>query len=101
VADRQLLGRDDSFGLVADVQEDLVVIDPDDLPRDDVAVVKIFQRRLDGRRQLVAGQVPLGRPRTGGGGARGLYIFDLPSAPSDHAASRDAAWDRPLGRAIS
>ena len=38
LADRQLVGRDDALGLVADVDEDLVVVDPDDVAGDDVAL---------------------------------------------------------------
>ena len=36
LADRQLAGGDDALGLVADVDEDFVVVDPDDVAGDDV-----------------------------------------------------------------
>ena len=45
LADRELVGRDDSLGLVADVDEDLVFVDPDDLAVDDVALVEGDHRR--------------------------------------------------------
>ena len=40
VADGELAGGDDPFGLEADVEEDLVAVDLDDRPLDDVAVVE-------------------------------------------------------------
>jgi hypothetical protein len=43
VADRQLLDGDDPLGLVADVQEDLVPVDADDLAGYQVAVVEVLQ----------------------------------------------------------
>lgn len=42
VLDRQLFGRDDTFGLVTDVKEDLVAVHLDDGPRDDVAVIEVL-----------------------------------------------------------
>ena len=46
LADRQLVGRDDALGLVADVDEDLVLVDPDDLARDDVALLEEDEGRV-------------------------------------------------------
>jgi hypothetical protein len=46
VADRQLLGWDHAFGLVADVEEDLVAIDLHDDAFHDVAVFEVAERRL-------------------------------------------------------
>jgi hypothetical protein len=43
VPDRQLLDGDDPFGLVADVEEDLVPIDANDMAGDQVAVVEVLQ----------------------------------------------------------
>ena len=43
VADRELLERDDAFGLVADVDEDLVLVDAQDVAADDVAVVELLE----------------------------------------------------------
>jgi len=47
VLDRQLAGRDNTFSLVADVEKDLVTIDLDNGAFDDVAVVEVFDRRID------------------------------------------------------
>ena len=44
LADRQLVGRNDALGLVANVDEDLVLIDADDMARDDLALLKGAQR---------------------------------------------------------
>ena len=46
LADRQLVGGDDPLGLVADVDEDLVLVDADDLPGDDVALLEGDERRV-------------------------------------------------------
>ena len=46
VADRELTGRNDTFGLVPDVEEHLVVVDLDDRAGDDVAVVELDDRRV-------------------------------------------------------
>src|SRR3954462_3121851 len=40
LADGQLVDRDDPFGFVADVDEDLVVVDPDDMAGEDVALLE-------------------------------------------------------------
>ena len=61
VADRELLGRDDPFGLVADVEEDLVPVDLHDRPLDDVAVFEVAEAGLDRVDQLLGCQVALGR----------------------------------------
>ena len=45
LADRELGRRDDALGLVADVDQDLVLVDPDDLALDDVALVEGDHRR--------------------------------------------------------
>src|ERR1019366_7636332 len=39
LADRKLVGRDDALGLVADVAEDLVLVDPDDVAGDALALL--------------------------------------------------------------
>src|SRR5205807_7143136 len=44
LADRELRGGDDPLALVADVDEDLVVVDADDLAGDDIAFVEVAQR---------------------------------------------------------
>ena len=48
VADRQLPGRDDALGLVADVEQDLVLVDLDDRAVDDLAVLDLDHRGVDG-----------------------------------------------------
>src|ERR1700754_1379673 len=45
LADRELVGGNDALGLVADVDEDLVFVDADDLAVDDVALVEGDHRR--------------------------------------------------------
>ena len=45
-ADRELRDRDHAFGLVADVDEDLVLVDADDLAVDDLALVDRREGRL-------------------------------------------------------
>ena len=47
VADRELLGRNDAFGLVSDVEEHLVGVDLHDRSGDEVAVVELDDRRVD------------------------------------------------------
>ena len=44
LADRQLAGGDDPLGLVADVDEHLVVVDPDDVAGDDIPLREGMQR---------------------------------------------------------
>ena len=57
VADRELARRDDAFRLVADVEEDLVAVDLDDLAGDDVTVVELDDRGVDGVGERVAAEV--------------------------------------------
>src|SRR3954454_1189178 len=44
LADGKLVGGDDPLALVADVDENLVVVDADDLARDDIAFVEVAER---------------------------------------------------------
>ena len=46
LADRQLVGGDDPLALVADVDEDLVLVDPDDVAGDDVALLEGGEGRV-------------------------------------------------------
>src|ERR1700733_10943469 len=46
LADRQLVGRDDALGLVADVDEHLVLVDPDDVTGDYLALLDRAEGRL-------------------------------------------------------
>jgi hypothetical protein len=55
VLDRQLPGRDHALGLVADVEEDLVAVDLDDDPFDDVAVVEVLDGLVDRREEVFLG----------------------------------------------
>ena len=51
--DRELAGRDDTFGLVTDVEEDLVAVDLDDGAFDDVAVVEVLDGRVNCREEVL------------------------------------------------
>ena len=44
LADRKLVGRNDAFALVADVDKDFVVIDAYDLAGDNIAFSKVGER---------------------------------------------------------
>ena len=50
--DRQLVDRDDALGLVADVDQDLVLVDTDDEAGDDVTLVEVGEGRVVVRNQL-------------------------------------------------
>ncbi len=43
LADRQLVRGDDALGLVADVDEHLVLVDPDDVAGDDLALLDVAE----------------------------------------------------------
>jgi hypothetical protein len=53
VLDGEFLGGDDPFGLVTDVEQDLVPVDLDDGTGDDVAVVEVLDSGVDGAGELV------------------------------------------------
>ena len=57
VADRELARRDDALGLVPDVEQHLVAVDLDDLAGDDVAVVELDDRRVDGVGERLAAEI--------------------------------------------
>src|SRR5690606_11928398 len=71
VLDRELPRGDDALGLVADVEQDLVPVDLHDGALDDVAIVEVLDRLVDGgeevllRPDVVDGDLRRGR---GGGG---------------------------------
>jgi hypothetical protein len=46
LADRQLMRRDDALGLVADVDQDLVLVDSDHLAGDDIALLEGHNGRV-------------------------------------------------------
>jgi hypothetical protein len=69
VLDGELAGGDDAFGLVTDVEQDLVAIDLDDGALDDVAIVEVLDRRVDGGEEILGGaDVVDGYLRRGDGG---------------------------------
>ena len=51
--DGQLASEDDAFGLVADVEEDLITVDLDDSALDDVAVIEVLDGLVDGGEDLL------------------------------------------------
>ncbi|CAM5347373.1 hypothetical protein SALBM217S_01639 [Streptomyces griseoloalbus] len=71
VLDRELSARDDTFGLVPDVEQDLVPVDLHDDAVDDVAVVEVLDRLVDrGEESFLVTDV-VDRYRRGGGGGLG------------------------------
>ena len=53
VLDGQLARGDDPLGLVADVEQDLVAVDLDDGSLDDVAIVEVLDRLVDGGEEVL------------------------------------------------
>jgi len=53
VLDRELTRGDDALGLVADVEQDLVTVDLDDGALDDVAIVEVLDRLVDGGEEIL------------------------------------------------
>ena len=69
VLDRELAARDDTFGLVTDVEQDLVTINLDDGSLDDVAIVEVFDGFVDGGEKVLSrADVVDGYLRRGDGG---------------------------------
>ncbi len=69
VLDRELAARDDTFGLVTDVEENLVPVNLDDDTVNDVAVVEVLDRLVDRREERVRVADVVDRNlRSGGGG---------------------------------
>src|SRR5439155_21480954 len=115
-ADRQLADRDDALRLVADVDQDLVLVDPDDLAGHDVSLHEGLDRRvvigdepavdLDqkvgaignlGPDRGVRGRVDLRHPRNYSGSpatSRGFTAPPLLRAPKKTPAVPDAAANR-------
>jgi hypothetical protein len=54
VLDGELAGGDDPFGLVADVEQDLIPVNLDYGPFDDVAIVEVFDCLIDGGEKVLA-----------------------------------------------
>ena len=61
VADRQLTGRDDAFGLVADIEQDFVLVDLDDGAGDQLTVLDGHERAVDrigeGHAEIISGDL--------------------------------------------
>src|SRR6201985_2683369 len=53
VLDGEFAGRNDTFGLVADVEKDLVTVDLDDGAFDDVAVVEVLDGAVDRGEEVI------------------------------------------------
>src|SRR5215831_7744105 len=77
VLDRQLAGRDDAFGLVADVEQDLIPVDLDDRPLDDVAVIEVLDGLVDRGEEGLLGTDVVDRYLGGRGGlgAAGRHVW--------------------------
>ncbi len=68
VLDGELTRRDDAFGLVTDVEQNLVAVDLDDGSFDDVAIVEVLDRGIDGGEEVLGGaNVVNGNLRRGDG----------------------------------
>src|SRR5690625_3003229 len=76
--DRQLTRWNDAFGLIADVEQDLVPIDFDDGAGNDVTVVEVLDGLVDRRQELLLGTDVIDRDLRGrwGGGRRGQFSLD-------------------------
>ena len=72
VLDGQLAGGDDTLGLVADVEQDFVAVDLDDGALDDVAIVEVLDRGVDGGEEVIGRADVVDRYLRGGrcGGGR-------------------------------
>ena len=91
VADRELLGRDDAFGLVSDVEEHLVGVDLHDRSGNEVTVVERDDRRVDrvGERPFeVVDDYLRSLPRTA--------LHSLPASPVSVAAAGAVSSGSPL-----
>src|SRR5690606_13976786 len=71
VLDRELSARDDTFGLVTDVEQDLVPVDLHDDAVDDVAVVEVLDRLVDRGEECFLVTDVVDRNLRGGGGGLG------------------------------
>src|SRR6058998_2303618 len=71
VLDGELTRGNDALGLVADVQEDLVAVDLDDGAFDDVAVVEVLDRLVDGGEEVVHAPDVVDRDLGSGGAVEG------------------------------
>ena len=72
VLDGQLASEDDAFGLVADVEEDLITVDLDDSALDDVAVIEVLDGLVNGGEDLL-GRADVVDGDRGGAGRGGCH----------------------------
>ncbi len=93
LADRELVRGDDALRLVADVDQDLVLVDPHDLALDDVALLEGDHRRRVVRHDLAVDfeQQAVGALDRRAGGRRRSQV-----SVADTAASRQNIAARPL-----
>ena len=91
VATEQLAVADDAFALGADVDEDLVLVDPDDLALDDVAVLEALDVRV------LLGEELLHRRRLGAELARRRgFLFVVARRPGRRRCRRRSARRSPV-----
>ena len=72
VLDGQLASEDDAFGLVADVEEDLIAVDLDDSALDDIAVIEVLDGLVNGGEDLL-GRTDVVDGDRGGAGRSGCH----------------------------
>ena len=72
VLDGQLASEDDAFGLVADVEEDLITVDLDDSALDDIAVIEVLDGLVNGGEDLL-GRTDVVDGDRGGAGRSGCH----------------------------
>ena len=72
VLDGQLASEDDAFGLVADVEEDLITVDLDYSALDDVAVIEVLDGLVNGGEDLL-GRTDVVDGDRGGAGRSGCH----------------------------
>jgi hypothetical protein len=89
VLDGQLAGGDDALGLVADVEQDLVLVDLDDDSLDDVAVVEVLDGGVDRGEQVLLRTDVVDRDL--GNSRAGSHVV---GAPIVDRWSRGRAWAR-------
>ena len=95
VLDRELAGGDDTLGLVADVEQDLVTVHLDDDSLDDVAVVEVLDGQVDRGEEVLRGADVVhgylrrrGRDGDGVGGASGHMSRDSDADRWSNGAQR-------------
>src|SRR5690606_36650547 len=101
--DGELTRGDDALGLVADVEQNLIAVDLDDRPLDDVAVVEELQGLLDRGQEVLGRSDVVDRDLLGGRGGRcGSHVVGCPSwllIGPRHALSLVSRGQRSIGRA--